>query len=183
MKRRCIVLHEPWRPSFTNRLYSCFNAALFMPFALDRKALRRGTLLCDSRRPSFTSSATAVSSALVVSSTLGQDGLASPEDPPTPDSVVVLCCAIPRGRASPTGSSTAVAAALVVSVTPGPSDPATPSAPNFSAAAAQTTVPPVSTQWHKSPWEPFYILLRISANTETSHGHTNHWNNLTSYFS
>ena len=89
--------------------------------------------------------------ALVVSSVMGQEDTASPEDPSTSDSVVVLCFAIPKGRAA---SAQNPARFLTCSWR----------------SRAWSTIPPISTRWHETPLESFYILLRISANAETSIG-------------
>ena len=66
-----------------------------------------GTVPCDPTRPSFTSR----HCDCCINGT-GQEGPASPEDTAISDSVLVLCLAIPRGRASPAGIATAVSTAL-----------------------------------------------------------------------
>ena len=74
-------------------------------------------------RASLAIIATAViTSALGVLFVLSQESPSSPEHTAISDSIVVLCFAIPKDRASPASLATAVSSALVESFSPGRAD-------------------------------------------------------------
>ena len=95
-------------PSFTSRHCDCCNVGVGRVRAAQTRLYQK-TLQMLSRHCAWRSTEAElhqpllqlfVSLALVVSSVMGQEDTASPEDPSTSDSVVVLCFAIPRGRAA-----------------------------------------------------------------------------------
>ena len=165
------VLRQPWKSSFISRICDCCNSGGAVratspgpkrsSFTGTLREFRccRGSLLCNSMRPSFTSShcvccsggaVRAIDSGPKRSSftwslceftfhpwhSACQEGPASPENTAITDSVVTQCSAFPGSRASPTAFATVASSGRVVSSAPGQEDPVSPEDPSNSGSVA-----------------------------------------------